>query len=293
MIGKRKLELSSSQIIAKKRKALNRFRRYLLSSQEGKNVGKIILFGSLVRGEVRDSSDVDVLILASGNLNDVENAAADAAFEAGMDFGESIEPLVYCLDEARYPSSYFLYNVSRKGEEIYSMDEAQIRREESRGYRDLALEYLEGAMDSLKSGHPRLAVDAAYNAAELCAKGLLLLKGTLQVAYLIRPVKPGSESAVDTSEWSPDKVLAGIQIPRYNHFLNRHLIIECHREGFAGLRVDHFTLPVLSPEQGVFLRLPDVRVLDADRPGGLEARGGRNDPLLAGVNPRDTRLYPG
>jgi uncharacterized protein (UPF0332 family) len=56
------------------------------------------------------------------------------------------------------------------------MDEAQIRREESRGYRDLALEYHEGAVDSLKNGHARLAVDAAYNAAELCAKGLLLLK---------------------------------------------------------------------------------------------------------------------
>jgi uncharacterized protein (UPF0332 family)/predicted nucleotidyltransferase len=168
--------LSSSQIKAKKREALNGFSRYLLSSPEGKNVGKIILFGSLIGGEVRDGSDVDVLILASGNLNEVENAAADAAFETGMEFGESVEPLVYCLDEVRYPSSYFLYNVSRKGEEIYSMDEAQIRQEESRGYRDLALEYLEGAMDSLKSGHPRLAVDAAYHAAELCTKGLLLLK---------------------------------------------------------------------------------------------------------------------
>ena len=56
------------------------------------------------------------------------------------------------------------------------MDEAQIRREESRGYGDLAMEYLECATDSLKSGHTRIAVDAAYNAAELCAKGLLLLK---------------------------------------------------------------------------------------------------------------------
>ena len=103
-----------------KRKALNGFSRYLLSSQEGKNVGKIILFGSLVHGDVRDGSDVDVLILASGNMNEVENAAADAAFEAGMEFGESVEPIVYCLDEVRYPSSFFLYNVSRKGEEIYS-----------------------------------------------------------------------------------------------------------------------------------------------------------------------------
>jgi uncharacterized protein (UPF0332 family)/predicted nucleotidyltransferase len=168
--------LSSSQLIENKRKALDRFSRHLLSSPEGKNIGKIILFGSLIHGEVRDTSDVDVLILASGHLNEVENAAADAALEAGMEIGESVEPLVYCLDEVRYPSSYFIYNISRKGEEIYSMDEDQIRREESRGYRDLALEYLDGAIDSLKGGHPRLAVDAAYNAAELCAKGLLLIK---------------------------------------------------------------------------------------------------------------------
>ena len=90
---------------------------------------------------------MDVLILASGNLNDLENAAADAAFETGLEVGESVESLVYCLDELKYPGSYFLYTITRNGEEIYSMDEAQIRREESRGYADLAREYLEGAMD--------------------------------------------------------------------------------------------------------------------------------------------------
>jgi uncharacterized protein (UPF0332 family)/predicted nucleotidyltransferase len=195
----KEIELSLSQIIEKKRNALNRFSRYLLSSPEGRHVGKILLFGSLAHGEVTDGSDIDVLILAAGNLNAVENAAADAAFEAGMDFGESVEPIVYCLDEVRYPSSYFLYNVSRRGEEIYSMDEAQIRREESRGYRDLALEYLDGAVDSLKGGHPRLAVDAAYNAAELCAKGLLLLKmdqlrashGGVVIKFGEKYIKPG------------------------------------------------------------------------------------------------------
>ncbi|UCE51757.1 MAG: HEPN domain-containing protein [Desulfobacterales bacterium] len=166
----------TSRILEKKRKALDKFSQHLLSSPEGKNVGKIILFGSLIRGEAKTDSDVDVLVLALDNLPEVENAAADAAFEIGMEIGESVEPLVYCLDEWRYPISYFIYKIAQNGEEIYSMDEAQIRKEESRGYRDLALEYLEGASDSLKSGHPRLAVDAAYNAAELCAKGLLLLK---------------------------------------------------------------------------------------------------------------------
>jgi predicted nucleotidyltransferase len=97
--------LNSPQIIKKKRKALDLFSRHLLSSPEGKNVGKIILFGSLNRGEVRDGSDVDVLILASDNLSEMENAAADAALETGMEVGESVEPLVYCLDEMRYPGS--------------------------------------------------------------------------------------------------------------------------------------------------------------------------------------------
>ena len=90
------------------RQALNEFSRYMLSLPEGKNGCKIILFGGLVRGDVKDGSDVDVLILASGDLNAVENAAAHAALETGMQFGESVEPLVYCLDEVRYPSSFFV-----------------------------------------------------------------------------------------------------------------------------------------------------------------------------------------
>lgn len=53
-------------------------------------MGKIILFGSLTRGEAKTESDVDVLILALDNLRDVENAAADAAFEIGLEIGEII-----------------------------------------------------------------------------------------------------------------------------------------------------------------------------------------------------------
>lgn len=168
--------MKTSRIIKKKRIALDRFRHHLLSSSQGKNVGKIILFGSLKRKKVRADSDVDILVLACDKLSDVENATADAALETGLEIGESVEPLVYSFADWRFSTSYFLYNIAQNGEEIYSMEEAQIRREESRGYRDLALEYIEGALDSFKSGHHRLAVDATYNAAELCAKGLLLFK---------------------------------------------------------------------------------------------------------------------
>lgn len=168
--------MKSSELIDKKRKALEYFSSHLLSSPGGKHVGKIILFGSLVNNEIRAESDVDVLILALNNLNEVEDAAAEASLDTGLEIGESVEPLVYCVDEWRYPSSYFLYSITCNGKEIYSMDEKHIRKEESRGYRDLAAEYLEGSIKCLMSGDFRLAVDAAYNAAELCAKGLLLFK---------------------------------------------------------------------------------------------------------------------
>jgi uncharacterized protein (UPF0332 family)/predicted nucleotidyltransferase len=169
-------ELNSSTRIERKRKALEYFRSHLLSSSSGKHIGKIILFGSLATDDIRAESDVDVLILALDNLNAVEDAAADASLDTGLEIGESVEPLVYCVDEWRYPSSYFLYRIACNGEEIYSMDETQIRKEESRSYRDLAAEYIEGSNHCLRGGHFRLAVDASYNAAELCAKGLLLFK---------------------------------------------------------------------------------------------------------------------
>jgi len=169
-------EPNISRIIERKRKALALFSQLLLSSPIEKYIGKIILFGSLQKSEVKADSDVDVLVIAWDKLREVEEAAANSAFETGLATGESVEPLVYCLDELRYPSSYFLYTNFLHGEEVYSMDEDQIKAAESKGYRDLAWEYLEAAYDSLKSGHPRLAVDAGYNSAELCAKGLLLFK---------------------------------------------------------------------------------------------------------------------
>ncbi len=139
-------------------------------------MAKMILFGSLGRGDVNTESDVDLLILATEQLDRVEAAAADSAFEIGLASSESIEPLVYSLSELNYPTSYFTYYNVRHGKEVYSMEEPRIKTEESRGYLDLAREYLEGAKDSLISGHPRLAVDAGYNAAELCAKGFLMFK---------------------------------------------------------------------------------------------------------------------
>jgi hypothetical protein len=55
------------------------------------------------------------------------------------------------------------------------LDETKLRQSESRGYLELAEEYFDGARGTVEIGHYRLAVDAAYNAAELCDKGFLIL----------------------------------------------------------------------------------------------------------------------
>lgn len=55
------------------------------------------------------------------------------------------------------------------------MEKNKIKRESCKHLKGLAEEYLEGAANAREEGFFRLAVDAAYNAAELAMKGLILL----------------------------------------------------------------------------------------------------------------------
>lgn len=57
------------------------------------------------------------------------------------------------------------------------MSSEEMRKEEAIGFSGLAMEFLDGARAALDRGHFRISVDAAYSAAELCAKGLILLEG--------------------------------------------------------------------------------------------------------------------
>jgi len=93
-----------------------------------------------------------------------------------LDHGELVSPMVYCLDALRYPQSYFAYCAIRQGEEVHAVDEETLRRAESLGYLELAAEYRKQSQKAFDCGSYRLAIDGAYNAAELCVKGLLLLR---------------------------------------------------------------------------------------------------------------------
>lgn len=139
-------------------------------------IAKIILFGSLAKGEAEPESDIDVLIFSFNGLEALRDVCAEVAFEVAMATGEGVAPLVYPLAEYFSPRTYFTYRASRFGKEVYSVDERELRQREAGAQRGLAEIYLAGAKRAFNAGDLRIAIDAAYNAAELCIKGLLLLK---------------------------------------------------------------------------------------------------------------------
>ena len=166
----------SSQGLATKSRAMEYFMEHLLGSAVRDSIAKIFLFGSFARGDADERSDVDLLVFCFDRLREVREACADASFEAALRHGESVEPLVYCVDDLRHVPSHFLYSVLRRGKEIYAVPEEDLVVREARNYLELARDYLDQAKNSFGVGDLRLAVDGAYNSCELCCKGLSLLK---------------------------------------------------------------------------------------------------------------------
>lgn len=160
----------------KKEKAFQYFLTSILNSEIKKDIGRIFLFGSFVSDEVDEESDIDLLIFSFNRLDKVREVCADISFQTALKYGESVEPLVYCIDELRYLNSNFIYSVVTRGKEIHKMPEKELLRKESQNYLDLAREYLREARNSIKANDLRLGVDGAYNACELFIKGLLLLR---------------------------------------------------------------------------------------------------------------------
>lgn len=183
-----------NQLLATKYNALERFTQQILSSDVKDQIAKMILFGSVARGDAEQDSDVDVLVFGFGDLHKLSEACAEASLDIVMESGEYIQALVYCIDDLSPPQSYFLYRAARDGKEIYSrgescirpirascqlvmdVDEDELKNREVKDRLVLAQEYLEVAENCLAEGRYRIAVYAAYNVVESCVKGLLLLR---------------------------------------------------------------------------------------------------------------------
>lgn len=163
-------------ILERKYRALEEFTARVRSSPVGDRVARMILYGSVLRGDAGPESDVDLLVVATGDVRAVGRALGDIAFEVMLEHGELVSPTVYCPDEYCHPH-HFLRQVRETGKEVYRVDENTMRRQEALDLLALAQGYIEMAR-ALKGRREyiRGVVDMAYNAAELSAKGLLLLR---------------------------------------------------------------------------------------------------------------------
>ena len=196
-----------------KQKAAHGFTQLLLDSEVNREIVKIILFGSVARGEAKEESDIDLLVIASGNLDKVRDASAEASFQTWLRFHQGVEPLVYCVDSLRFGNSSFLEQVLRKGQEVFSVTDDERLKKEARDYLSLAEQYLDSARRNLSQGDLRVAIDVAYNAAELCAKSLIFLKGA---------EIPGSHGGV-VNRFGELYVVSGEISKDLGRSLNRHL----------------------------------------------------------------------
>ena len=167
---------ATSEVHYRKLLALQRFVNRLLTGPVGPHIVKILLFGSVAAGDPHPESDVDILLVGDRHLEEIEAQSDEVAYTILLETGESCLPLVSSLGRWQAGDSYFLKEVRQTGKEVYTMDAGELAYRAAQNLYFLADEYLQAAERLLSEGEKRVAVDAAYNAAELCAKAFLLGK---------------------------------------------------------------------------------------------------------------------
>lgn len=165
-----------SETHRRKLEALEAFLTQLRRHQRQDGVAKVILIGSVLEGNVTAESDVDLVVFGVGDLQSVRTLCAEAAFEAGLDTGESVQPIVYPFNSYYHPTTPFLKSAINEGRTIYSMNDTDLKRDLLDGKYRLASSYLRVARYVFDNGDYREAADLAYNAAETAVKALLLLE---------------------------------------------------------------------------------------------------------------------
>jgi predicted nucleotidyltransferase len=114
-------------LLEEKYHALDEFLRRLKERAVWQQIAKVVLYGSVLRGDAGEESDIDVLIVGMGNLREVEEVTSDVAFSVLLDLGQRVKPLVYCPEDF-CSSRSFLSVVRKEGKEVYSMPEEKIAR---------------------------------------------------------------------------------------------------------------------------------------------------------------------
>jgi uncharacterized protein (UPF0332 family)/predicted nucleotidyltransferase len=156
-------------------KVIDELKEYLFQTPLKEKIAKIILFGSYAKGVPKKGSDIDILIFTT-NGRDLEREILERIYDFMVEKNLPFEVLIDSIDSLYPLRDYFIYNASKNGLEVYSMEKSKIKMEMAKSLHRLAEEYLESAEEILERGRLRIAIDSAYNSAELCAKAFILLK---------------------------------------------------------------------------------------------------------------------
>lgn len=95
----------------------------IVKKNSWRNLKKIIVYGSYARGDYRENSDIDIMILTSLSnmeIEKIENKIFDVAFEFEMEYGIVINPVLENEEHFNYwlGALPFYDNVKKEGVEI-------------------------------------------------------------------------------------------------------------------------------------------------------------------------------
>jgi len=89
-----------------------------LKDKLGDEVLSILLFGSKVRGDFTEDSDIDIFVLVKEKTPDVRGKLAEITTNYDIDYGLPLSPVLYDLFEYRKNKelgSFFFESVEREG----------------------------------------------------------------------------------------------------------------------------------------------------------------------------------
>jgi predicted nucleotidyltransferase len=88
-----------------------------LTKVYGTGIRKVILYGSYVRGEATEDSDIDLLVLVEESLNpfEVRDSLSDLLFDILLDEGELISVIIVPEHLYENYNSPFMLNVRQEG----------------------------------------------------------------------------------------------------------------------------------------------------------------------------------
>jgi len=113
------MSIKQRQQLRNMQRSLKYFTRSITQSPLKKDIFKIILYGSLVDKDIHAGSDIDVAVIAK-HPKRIENKIDELSYDALLEYGELIEPIIYSTAQYKKLRSPFLMKILQEGKEIYA-----------------------------------------------------------------------------------------------------------------------------------------------------------------------------